>query len=188
MVGSPLSSFSFHLHSECVYIDCIGSEGSGHHLWENIMVEMAEHSEMVSSNYIENNVVLVELIHSCFMEIYHTTKSKLETAGERAYHDAKKAESGGGFVEYSCECMTTEFQKMVNDVPDGSLVYLRSFSYPFFGAKLTKMPNIVTLINAVQKVPEIDLRFIVMKREWVNCIVWNIRYIFLCLLWTVIYC
>lgn len=138
------------------------------------MIEMADKSgnKVVSSEYIDNNVVLVECMHSCFMEIYHTKKSKIETKEEKAYLDEMQKQTESGlFNEYSCKCMATELQKMVDHVPDKSLVYLRSFSYPFFGVTLTKVPNIVALINAAQTVPEIDLKFILMKREWVNCVV-----------------
>merc|ERR1712154_324612 len=39
------------------------------------------------------------------------------------------------------------------------------------GVQLSKIPNIVNLINITQQIKEIDMKFIVMRREWINCIV-----------------
>ena len=152
----------------------VGNEGSGHHLWENIMQYMAKKSDKINADYIDNNVILVECLHSCFMETWHKKKARLETAEETAYfnEESKKTEKGM-FVEYSCNALGVELAKAVrNDkLPDGALIYLRSFSYPFMGVEMGKMPNIVRLINIAQNIIEIDIKIIVMKREWVECIV-----------------
>eukprot|EP01084_Bolivina_argentea_P160165 278921_1 len=90
----------------------VGNEGSGHHLWENIMREMSKHSQLINTNYVDNNIIMVEILHSCFMEIYHKKKAKLETATERKYFaEAKNKIEEGIFVEYACKVLTIELKK-----------------------------------------------------------------------------
>lgn len=153
----------------------IGNEGSGHHLWQSIMEDMNKHSKKINTDYIENEILLTELLHSCFMEIYHSSKSQLHNKYEREYKDkAAKTTEFGYFVDYSCNAFKTELSKLVKDdniLPNESLMYLRSFSYPFMGTTLDKIPNIVRLLTIVQEIPEIDMKFILMKREWINTIV-----------------
>ncbi len=50
-------------HIRMLYI--VGNEGSGHHLWENIMIAMSKLSDRVTADYIENEIVLT----NCYMHV-----------------------------------------------------------------------------------------------------------------------
>ena len=90
----------------------IGNEGSGHHVWQQLMEEMSKQSKMVNADYINDGTLLTELLHSCFMELHHATKQAINNKAEEAYlREAEKHTANGLFVDYSCEAFKIELER-----------------------------------------------------------------------------
>ena len=156
-----------------VYI--VGNEGTGHHLWENIMKEMAKHSDKISADYIENEVLLVKLMHSCFIEIHYKQKKmhQIMESKEGEYYKQALANSKtkeNKFVSYACNAFEIELKKVYNTLSDNSLIYMRSYSYPYFGISWDQIPSVPFLVHLADKIG-FDVKLIVMKRDWINTFV-----------------
>ncbi|ETO25427.1 hypothetical protein RFI_11710 [Reticulomyxa filosa] len=74
-----------------------------------------------------------------------------------------------------CDCVSEQLASISQKLPDGSLLVLRSYSYPFQDVHIYRTPDLVKLIQLAQdtnKLPWIyDVKVIVLKRQWVEAIV-----------------
>ena len=77
-----------------------------------------------------------------------------------------------------CNDFTNELNRLQTQthlLENNSLLHIRSYSYPFKGLKLTNFPNIVELTVMLQDMSILtrifDLKIIVMKRNWIECLV-----------------
>ena len=161
-----------------VYI--VGNEGSGHHLWENIIKQMAKNSDKISADYIENESLIVKLMHSCFIELHHKQKKlhQIMESKEGEYYEQALSKAGidtkhghsKPFVTYACNAFEIELKNIYDKLPDDSLIYMRSYSYPYFGLDWSQIPEVPYLVQLADKMG-FDVKLIVMKREWVNTFV-----------------
>ena len=66
-------------------------------------------------------------------------------------------------------------QTQTNLLQNNSLLHIRSYSYPFKGLTLNNFPNIIELTIMLQDTSILktifDLKIIVMKRNWIECLV-----------------
>ena len=143
-----------------VYI--VGNEGTGHHLWENIIKEMAKNSDKILADYIENEVLLVKLLHSCFIEIHHKQKKMHQIMESKEGEYYKEAISKAGvdlghrgnkpFVPYACDAFEIELKQIYDQLSDNSLIYMRSYSYPYFGVEWSQIPEVPYLVQLADKI------------------------------------
>ncbi|ETO00183.1 hypothetical protein RFI_37268, partial [Reticulomyxa filosa] len=74
-----------------------------------------------------------------------------------------------------CDCVSKQLANISKTLPDGSLLVLRSYSYPFQDVRIYRTPDLVKLIQLAQdadKLPWIyDVKVVVMRRKWVEAIV-----------------
>eukprot|EP01084_Bolivina_argentea_P145387 254833_1 len=150
-----------------------GIEGTGHHLWLNITTTM-------SLSY--PNDVTIDLYHGGAP--YHFSPDLKQCFLSMRPKDASPQ---FGPMTHTCTSVKRKLKQLYHDrykdVLDRNekrniLVHLRSFSYPFLGLDTSQhIPNLIGLNTMVNELnTELNaniftLKLIVLKREWVSCMV-----------------
>ncbi|ETO16536.1 hypothetical protein RFI_20803 [Reticulomyxa filosa] len=131
-----------------------GIEGTGHHLFVSLMEELAKHDHTVHMEYYKDTILPL-CLHGCFTwELWDQEIDKPELM--------PRIKDEIGDNSSFCDCVSKQLANISKTLPDGSLLVLRSYSYPFQdvpGTRRRKLPWIY------------DVKVVVMRRKWVEAIV-----------------
>ena len=167
-------------HLRVIFI--IGVEGTGHHLWEDIFESLQSYSTNIiidkyytGRNKQKSSTKLQPCLLQCFSSTMWYAKSNTNALQKHLQWNCPDCHK---FINDSCHCVQLEIQKYSEKMNDGDILFLNhAFSYSFYDLSLRNHPDLNIFIDAFQgdtinHMKNIfDIRFIVMRRDYINSIV-----------------
>ncbi|ETO17213.1 hypothetical protein RFI_20116 [Reticulomyxa filosa] len=156
-----------------------GVEGTGHHLFYSLFQKLSTTDNSIHMEYYDNHPLPTcfrkceekylkgeSLSNKCSFNVIGYTHIRIficfwKEMGEEGYEH--------------CVCMAQELQKASVTLANGSLLYMRSYSYPSGEVHMDAIPDLRQLVQFAQNetnLPYIfDLKVIVMKRRWSDALI-----------------